>query len=484
MKRLIILSLIVLPLFCFSQTRQPAELSFLKGANLFNKKGFVIAAQHSFKDISLAIFSKRGVYCAVMDTAFTVKDFFLRKHDYATSSFADLDKEPIAALYDGKKACYLMHSLETVSLYEADYEEKTFYLTENIAFSGRELFLGATVYQNVFHIYAVRPKAKTLKIYVKEIGKPIISQEYSFSSPDSSLKEEFFEELYKSSLIISKKKTTLNHASKKIKFYPETNKVKCIYDSKNGNTVLLTFRSGQSIPGTSVVRHDLKGCKKINPDHFKFNSFLLEDQLYQVNVCTDRILISIKYAKDGALTRDFVVSTDKDFKFGNSPIIQEGSSFWRSSSRTRELNDLKDLVRKMLDGNPVITAAYADSSVLLTIGSFKELKSAGYSGGRWMGGGSFSTPGGSVTLPAYYVPGGYSGWKTSTKSAYFKSVLIPGSLLHDSMAKAAPHVYDRIDEYVDKYAIVDYTVFNFVSTQVLFYYDELERKYFFITFYL
>jgi hypothetical protein len=124
----------------------------------------------------------------------------------------------------------------------------------------------------------------------------------------------------------------------------------------------------------------------------------------------------------GAINKSFVAKREDTISFKNTPIVQEGGAYGAGDSR--ELSKTKQLLRKMVNGDAVITATPNNyNQIELIIGSYAKM-SGGGGGGMYMPGGGY---GGShmVMVPT----GGFNrgGW---VKSARFKTLLNADTFEH------------------------------------------------------
>lgn len=151
------------------------------------------------------------------------------------------------------------------------------------------------------------------------------------------------------------------------------------------------------------------------------NSFLLGNNLFYVQVTFDSLWVEVSNIHSGAVIRQFRAGADSSIAFKNTPIIQEGGFLGGNSSR--ELERTKQLLRKMINGKPVVMAVKQNNRIVLTVASYSETSGGGGGAGQWVNSGAAGAP---VFFPS---GGGFArnGW---TVSAGFPSLLEPGTFEH------------------------------------------------------
>jgi hypothetical protein len=136
---------------------------------------------------------------------------------------------------------------------------------------------------------------------------------------------------------------------------------------------------------------------------------------------SDSLCIQVVDLYTGAINKSFVANREDEISFKNTPIIQEGGQY--SFGTPRELSKTKQLLRKMVNGDAVITATMNyNNQIELIVGSFTQMRSGG-GGVMMMGGGVAGGP--MIMVPT----GGFSrsGW---VKSARFKTLLNANTFEH------------------------------------------------------
>lgn len=154
-------------------------------------------------------------------------------------------------------------------------------------------------------------------------------------------------------------------------------------------------------------------------DFTNYNSFILDDHLFQLGSSKDEMKVSIKNF-DNEVLNEFYIESDKPIDFINSPIFQEGGGFLSFKDR-RELEETSKYLKKVSEDRIGI-AGYKDENLYhFTIGGFRE----GVGGGMIMSGGGYTVSGGvapSVNFtynPTFYAFSNYS----TTNSTFFNTHL-------------------------------------------------------------
>ena len=168
-----------------------------------------------------------------------------------------------------------------------------------------------------------------------------------------------------------------------------------------------------------------RGFPPIAVDAFdkpKFNSFLLDDKLYFVHATASDLSTCIYNFDSGKLLSNYHATADGQIDFKNTPVIQEGGGTIYSKNVERELVKTKQLLRKMMAGNALITAVKnASNQHEVTIGAYKKITQT--SGGYVMGGG-FGPAGFAGGTATYFTTGISSSWSRVTR---FKMLVDPVS---------------------------------------------------------
>ncbi len=179
---------------------------------------------------------------------------------------------------------------------------------------------------------------------------------------------------------------------------------------------------------------------EIGPYAFSDNSFLLRNKLYYLWVTSDSLCVQVADLFSGVINRSFVAKREDTISFKNTPIIQEGTS--NSAHETRELGKTRQLLRKMVTGDVVITATPNNNNQIeVIIGSYAKINTNRGGGGMHMAAGGYGAPMVMVPTPT----GGFNrgGW---VKSARFKMLLNADTFEHVEGA-----IGNSINEQIEYY---------------------------------
>ena len=162
------------------------------------------------------------------------------------------------------------------------------------------------------------------------------------------------------------------------------------------------------------------------------NSMLFGDKLYFVSAQDDQLDVQVRDFYRGWLLKEFTAAKGGEIPFTNTPIIQEGSYF---HAGPRELTRTRQLIRKMVNGEAVLTVVREDSGRIgLTIGAWKKEET-----------GSIVAGIGAPSLGVFVSTGMFfrSGW---VKSSRFK-MLVDTATLEHVPGEITADLGDRIEQY-------------------------------------
>lgn len=180
-------------------------------------------------------------------------------------------------------------------------------------------------------------------------------------------------------------------------------------------------------------------------DFKKYNSFILDDKIFQLGINKDEMKISVKDFQ-GEILNDFYIEKNQPISFKNSPIIQDGHTFVPFVNR-RELEETSQFLRKVSAGNIGITGYKEGDIYNFTIGGHKELSGGGVG---MMGGGyntSITTSAGVPSVSSTYVSPTFYSYSTytSSKSTFFNTHL--DSDFNYVAKEEGDNIFDRIKEF-------------------------------------
>ncbi|WP_017733748.1 hypothetical protein [Nafulsella turpanensis] len=157
--------------------------------------------------------------------------------------------------------------------------------------------------------------------------------------------------------------------------------------------------------------------------NFKTNTFILKDRLYKISGNKNFIDLSIYHFPSLNKLESFNYNSNQEIG-----LMGRGLSFRKSDDLPIliEKEKTRKILRKLQKGTLAVYAKpLKQNAVALRLGSFRELSGGGYGGGMMMpmGGGSISTPMGSVSAPFSFSPVYFGTGKSSTAEYYFDVLL-------------------------------------------------------------
>ncbi len=180
-------------------------------------------------------------------------------------------------------------------------------------------------------------------------------------------------------------------------------------------------------------------------DFKKYNSFIIEDKIFQLGSSDNEMKIIIKNF-GGEILKEFYIEKNQPISFKNSPIIQDGQTFVPFVNH-REMEETSKYLRKVSSGNIGITG-YRDNNLYhFTIGGYIELKG----GGMGMMGGDYNTTisasGGIPSVSTTYINPTFYSYSTysSTKSTFFNTHL--DADFNYVEKEENENIFDRIKEF-------------------------------------
>lgn len=220
------------------------------------------------------------------------------------------------------------------------------------------------------------------------------------------------------------------------KIYVRNDTLYLLINNNNALTSIVSFDLKTNQLDQRFIHHDQEGDYPLIQ---VYNSFLMRDKLYYAAASESNLLIQVVDFYSGKIEKEFKAAGEEEIAFKNTSITQEGGAF----NNTRELGKTRQLLRKMANGNIVITATPDDlhNRVEILVGSYKEIKNNS-GGGMWIAGGGMIGAGISM---AFIPTGGFTrdSW---TKSARFKMLLDAKTFEHFD-GEIPPSINDRIKDY-------------------------------------
>ena len=251
------------------------------------------------------------------------------------------------------------------------------------------------------------------------------------------------------------------------KLYLRNDTLLLVMNNHRDSTHVFSFDLPHKKVDSWLIKHNftLPGGE-IGPYSFSDNSFLLRNKLYYLWVTPDSLCLQVVDLYSGAINKSFVAKREDTISFKNTPIIQEGTS--NSAHETRELGKTKQLLRKMTNGDAVITATPNNNNQIeVIVGSYAKMNS---------GGGGMSMARGGAAPMGMMPTGGFNrgGW---VKSARFKMLLNADTFEHVEGA-IGNSINERIEYYTTGIKIPREAENLFMTNGRYYhaYYDKVQRK--------
>lgn len=207
-----------------------------------------------------------------------------------------------------------------------------------------------------------------------------------------------------------------------------------------------TFLLNVSLEDMTV---DVSEFKYPKPDGFiarvKANSFLFDDNLFQIIMGSDEMLFSVFSAQTKELRKEILLKKGDEIDFRNTPIVQNGGAF----ESFRYLENTKQFFRKSLDADIGLSVIKKNEIYEITFGSVKEIEDP-------------------VVL--YFVVGGVVGGTVSllvrdlldyrlTKSVEFRSLF--SNKIEHLEGDVSPNLFDKIGKFTKGIKLKSETLFQF-----------------------
>jgi hypothetical protein len=218
------------------------------------------------------------------------------------------------------------------------------------------------------------------------------------------------------------------------KLYVRGDSLLLVTTSKTGHTKLFTFNLPEQKVDQKVFTHKIAGVTPAEPTvGYVDNAYLLKDKIYYVWATYDLMGLEVMDLYSGKLVKEYKVGRDQEIEFKNTDIMQEGTSMSKNAVRT--LDNTRQLMRKMYNGDAVVIAAFnTKGQVELTVGSYTKV------GGQTVGtsgvGGTYSVSTGGFWRPSW------------TKSAHFKMLVDA-----DTGEHVPGEIDDSINEKIERYTL-------------------------------
>lgn len=256
--------------------------------------------------------------------------------------------------------------------------------------------------------------------------------------------------------------TSLVKSSNKKKIYCYNNKLLLSFDNNSYSTQVINI----NLNDYSFNYFEIKNHLKTKGIKTEYNSFIIDDLCYGLNVSENRFTIFIKDFENKTLVEKSFTN-EEEITFKNSDIIQIGGEF----KDKRILGTTKQFLRKVNSLNPSLSVYPLKNKYMITIGSVSDLKYY-YTGGVF---GFF----GSLAYSAMHNPTFDSFLSyADRKVVYFNTILDKN--LNQLEEPSEPIAFDKIETIIKRTIDIKFfTIFKKRENYVFGYYNYEEGKYIF-----
>jgi hypothetical protein len=339
-----------------------------------------------------------------------------------------------------------------------------------------EVFLEQFTENNKFYILVLSEK-NHLKLYCL-YNESIIEKEFDLSKTnngnelinissifDKSSFDLSFEEPKTITKIISDFPVSLSESAKRRKLYIRNNQLILTFDVSNGFTNLIIINLDNFLFTLEKIQKPT--IDNVKEENIKSNSFILDDNIFQIIVCSKQLILSVKNL-DGNNIKEFKINDTDDFKINNTPFIRQSNGF------ERELETTEQFLRKIVRSNFGISLLKQNEKIIAKIGCISADASGGYMAPMNMsvGGGTFNTPAGSVSFqPINHQFNNF--YSYGSKRSIYTDCLFDKNFNHIN-EKISDLTYDKISKFKEGFEanISCETVFKIFNTYIFGYYDE------------
>jgi hypothetical protein len=349
-----------------------------------------------------------------------------------------------------------------------------------------EIFLEQFTDNGKFYILVLSEK-NNLKLYCLQ-NDSVIEKEFDLYKTDNENKainissifdissfDLNFEEPKTITKIVSDFPVSLSESAKRRKLYTRKNQLVLTFDVSNEFTHLIFINLDNFL--FSLKKIQKPTIDNIKLENIKSNSFILDDNIAQIIVCSKQLILSFKDL-DGNKINEYIINDMDDFKINNTPFLRQSNGF------ERELETTAQFLRKIVRSNFGISLYKQNDKIIGKIGCISADARTGFMAPMSMpvGGGTFNTPAGNVTIqPINHNFNNFSNY--SSKRGIFTDCLFNNEFIHER-GKIDDLAYDKIDKFKQSLekSIYSETIFKIFNTYIFGYYDESNNMYKFYKF--
>jgi hypothetical protein len=360
---------------------------------------------------------------------------------------------------NNKFSYYYKSGTNTLIQEELDFSTGHVFFTEYLHWEKKEKYVATLRIRDKLYVITSTNHSNILKIYPEK--KPFLQIELKV---DSLLGVDQFavEKSIGSSRVIYQhmlRPIELSDMAYKLKIYVDnTDHIQLTFDNLIHWTMYFDIDLNNLKHENRVFYKQTSECNEMEENRqqwIKSNSFVYNDKILQAYYCPEHIFLQVKDIRTGNILTEYHASKDSAISFANTDLIESTEYKAEFGGRLKPayagLDKKKELsTRKFFRRlNLIQVTAIPDNNgnIIVKLGESEPLMSGGGGGGPMMvPGGSFSTPGGTVNLPATFVSTGTGGFatKAGVSEIYFKSVF-DSSFNH--VDKIVPETrFDRLNQ--------------------------------------
>ncbi|TPN83910.1 hypothetical protein [Aquimarina algicola] len=338
----------------------------------------------------------------------------------------------------------------------------------------KESFVETINYNNKFHLITISNNTSDLNIYT-------FNQNFEFQKNTISLKELEYENSIDGSIVtaydklmqydISKVESNVPNAievtSKKIKLYLQDDQLLLTFDHRSKETHIYHI----NLESFTSTYQAIAKPSKMEKGYKISNSYIYYNKIFQIASSPKKMRFTIKKLETGKLIKEYVVKQKDSITFKNSPIIQDGFSFFTdSSNKVRKMEKTSKYLRKISLSDIGISAYKINNKFNLRLGSFKEVQSGGAPMPGFQGMPITSVGGFNLMFNGYHS-------YTSATSTYI-NCLFDDNFEHLE-GKVEENVYDKIKKFENELKSKPKAINIFTHKDRFYYgfYDKEKKNY-------
>jgi hypothetical protein len=442
-----IFSLLLVFTCVFSSISQETVLNFkVQQESRITKKYTYSLSNNINNDLAILIRENKKGYAYLFDEAFNTKSVFefdySKKNKYDVLLGEKINGYEYSLLYSNdinNKFC----------VFTLNFESKTGYLKEFEIDFKNERYLKTISHKN--KLYMLSDGRLDNKIIIRELN-----DNYEFEIVKSHLLElDKKQKLHKKNLmnngfwttlepniikIDNRIPNTIEHVSEDNKIYKQGDNLYLTFDNKTNSTLMYVI----SLTDYSIDRKEFIYPEGKNDDYDKYNSYFIDNKLFQIASSNDEMIFIAKDL-DGEILKSYYFDKETPINIKNSAIIQDGVTALPFVTK-REFEETSKFLRKISSGNLGVSGYKKDGAYHFTIGGFK--KTINTSAPMMVPSTTPFTLNNQVHYIASYNPifSSYRSYST-TKSTYFNTKFdLNFNYIEDSLID---NIFEKIEKYND-----------------------------------